>query len=80
MIKFIYQNLEFEPLERLKGKESDFWNITKKVINENLTPPNWNYKDFYKTAKKHKADNFDLFKLNNKSVIPATHILWTYKK
>jgi hypothetical protein len=80
MIKFIYENLEFEALERLKGKESDFWNITKKIINENLTPPNWNYKEFYKTANKHGAGTFDLFLMNNKIVIPSNYILWVYFK
>jgi hypothetical protein len=78
MSKFIYQGLEFEPFRNLKGKEDDFERITHKTFSTCISPENWNYEEFYKTAKQNNAD-VDLFKCQGLIVIPSMNELFGYR-
>jgi hypothetical protein len=76
---FVYNGLTFKPLKTLKGKASEFFEISKHLNNIGLTPTGWNYNGFYKIARENNSDNFDLFEVNGKTVIPATNYLFEYK-
>lgn len=75
--------LKFKPLKTLKGKESKFENISKRINEIGLTPKNWNYKEFYEIASKFNCLKIDLFEIEIKEVkyviIPATNYLFQYK-
>lgn len=66
--QFTYKGLNFRPVGNIVGgyvvraKHCDFSDIIK--------VENYNYKDFYKTAKQHKA-SCDLFEINGKLYMPC---------
>ncbi|WP_047154493.1 hypothetical protein [Aneurinibacillus tyrosinisolvens] len=79
MDAFTYEGMVFKPLRKLVGKESDFSSISNRLNNIGLTPANWNYERFYQIAKAAQADDYDLFEINGKVVIPSLNYLFEYR-
>jgi len=80
MKRFKYLGLSFTPFKKLEGKDKNFFEISKRITNKNDTPKGWNWKEFYKEAKKNDAGDFDLFKVKGKVRIPSTSYLFYYKE
>ncbi len=77
MKSFTYLGLEFTPEATLKGKETSFYNITKRIsCNLKDTPNGWNYNKFYKVAKEHGCGDFDTFKVNGKNRMPGNYLFY----
>ena len=79
MNAFTYEGLEFTGFKQLKGKSGDFDQISKRISKSYLSPENWNIQEFYKAAKQVEADDYDLFKVNGKTVLPAQNELFSYR-
>jgi hypothetical protein len=76
---FVYKGMSFHPIKTLKGKQSDFFFISKRIADIKITPSGWNYQEFYAIAEKNGAGNIDLFETNGKVVIPAMNYLFEYR-
>lgn len=76
---FTYEGLTFKPMKTLRGKDSDFFEISKRINNIGITPNNWSYNEFYRVAKENGAGKIDLFEVNGITVIPASRILFEYR-
>ncbi|QDX94721.1 hypothetical protein EEL30_22020 [Brevibacillus laterosporus] len=79
MKNFTFEGLQFKPLNTLKGKQGEFFAISKRISDKGLTPEDWNYDEFYQVAKENGAGEIDLFEMNGKVVIPAENYLFEYK-
>lgn len=77
MNTFTYEGLEFKPLKNLKGKASDFNEISMRIKDIGITPEGWNYNKFYELAKANNAE-VDLFEVNGRVAIPAQNYLFRY--